>query len=87
MVCTLILKGKKVKLSILVALLCSLSFANDYYKEEKGKIDMHGGKGDKLLGNSSHFSNQKELNSLQDLTIKKPTEPSKPKQPIITQEK
>lgn len=75
------------KLSIFVALLCTSLFANNYYKQEKGKIDMHGGKGDKLLGNSLHFSNQKSLNSLQDLTIKKPKEPSKPKQPTIKIEK
>lgn len=75
------------KLSIIVAFLCTSLFANSYYTQEKGKIDMHGGKGDKLIGNSSHFSNQKSLNSLQDLSIKKPKEPSKPKQPNIKQEK
>ena len=62
------------KFNILIAFLAINIFANDYYKEEKGKIDMHGGKGDSLLGSSSHFTKQKSLNSLQDLSIKKPIE-------------
>lgn len=33
---------------------------------------MHGGKKDSLLGGSSHFSKQKSLNSLQDLSVKQP---------------
>ncbi|RXJ90446.1 hypothetical protein CRV01_04615 [Arcobacter sp. CECT 8983] len=60
------------KFSIFIILLCTSLFANNYYNKEKGKIDMHGGKGDKLLENSPHFSNQKDLNSLKDLSIKQP---------------
>ena len=56
----------------------SALFANYAYTEENsGKIDMHGGKGEKLLTNKSKFSNM-GMNSLGNIGIKKPTMPTKP---------
>lgn len=64
----------------------TLSFANYNYQEENsGKIDMHGGKADKLIQNKTNFSNT-NLNSLGSISISKPKEPIAPK-PLIQNQK
>lgn len=67
------------KYILLISIFLSVSYANyNYTNENSGKIDMHGGKSDKLLGNKNSFSN-KSLNSLG--TISKPKNPVLPKKP------
>lgn len=64
-------------LTITILLSTSL-FANYAFTgENTGKIDMHGGKGDKLLTNKNGFSNTK-TSPLSNIGIKKPTMPKKP---------
>lgn len=52
------------KITISLFMISTFSFANYAYSydEQKGQIDMHGGKGDKL-GSSSGFSNSLGLGS------------------------
>lgn len=65
-------------LTIAIFLSSSL-FANySFTGENTGKIDMHGGKGDKLITNKNGFSNKK-ISPLSDMGISKPTSPLAPK--------
>ena len=65
-------------LTIAIFLSTSL-FANySFTGENTGKIDMHGGKGDKLLTNKNSFSN-KGISPLSNMGINKPTSPLAPK--------
>ena len=61
-----------VKLSILITLLCSCLFANNNY-EQKGKIDMHGGKGDKIGGSFlGLFNKEKNKNDKEKIKLEDP---------------
>ena len=65
-------------LTIAIFLSTSL-FANYAFTgENTGKIDMHGGKGDKLLPNNNGFSN-KSISPLSNMGITKPASPLAPK--------
>lgn len=72
-------------LTITIFLSSSL-FANYAFTgENTGKIDMHGGKGDKLITNKNGFSN-KSISPLSNMGIAKPTSPFAPKA-LIEEEK
>ena len=58
------------KASILILLLINTIYANNAYNE-KGKIDMHGGKKDSL-SSGSFMSQGQEVKSLKELSIKEP---------------
>ena len=66
-----------------VLLLCSIFLINilfaDYNSDtqNKGKIDMHGGKSEMLLSNKNSLSNT-NMNSLGNIGISKPTTPVAP---------
>jgi len=74
------------KYILTIALFLSSSlYANySFTGENTGKIDMHGGKTDKLLTNKNKFSNNK-LNSLSNIGISKPVSPLAPK--VLIEEK
>lgn len=65
---------------LLSSLVLSTSlFANyAYQNENSGKIDMHGGKGDKLLSKPSTFS-KPNVSPLGNISIQKPSSPFAPK--------
>lgn len=63
----------------------NILYANYSFNNQNSKnIDMHGGKGDKLIDSKSSFSN-KNMNSL-SIGINKPKKPNAPK-PLISQDK
>ncbi len=66
------------KILISLVFISSLAFANYNSSEGLGKIDMHGGKGTKLLDKKSDFNSMK-LNSLNSLKLKEPAKPNAPK--------
>lgn len=69
-------------LTITIFLSSSL-FANYAFTgENTGKIDMHGGKGDKLITNKNKFLSP-NFNSLSDIKVTKPKAPTEPKELII----
>ena len=64
---------------IITIFLSSSIYANYAFTgENTGKIDMHGGKGDKLLTNKNTFSN-KGVSPLSNMGINKPSSPLAPK--------
>ena len=74
---------------ILTLFLGTSLFANYAFTgENSGKIDMHGGKKDKLLTNKNTFSNTKlnNLGSMGSMGISKPLMPKKPST-LIKEEK
>ena len=71
---------------LITTFLATSLFANYAYTgENSGKIDMHGGKGESLLGNNKKFTNS-NFNSLNDIGIMKPKAPTKPAE-LIKKEK
>lgn len=73
-------------LLIVTIFLTNILFANYAYTgQNSGKIDMHGGKSNSLLGNSNSLSNSK-LNSIENMGIAKPKEPITP-EALIKDEK
>lgn len=73
-------------LLITTIFLSNFLFANSIYNQNNsGKIDMHGGKEQKLLDEKNSLSN-KDLNKI---GVIKPTLPNKPKEPenLIKKEK
>ena len=66
-----------------VLLLCSIFLINilfaDYNSDtqNKGKIDMHGGKSEMLINNKNSLSNT-NFNNLNDIEINKPLAPKAP---------
>lgn len=75
---------KKIILSSLF--FTNILFANyAFTNENAGKIDMHGGKSEKLLNNKNSLSNT-NFNNLGNIGITKPLEPTAPQQ-LIKQEK
>jgi len=74
------------KIFLLSILFISTSlFANYAYQgENSGKIDMHGGKGDKLSSGASKFKSA-TISPLGGLAIDKPTSPFSPS-PLIKKE-
>ncbi len=63
----------------------NILYANYSFNNQNAKnIDMHGGKGDNLIGSKKDFSN-KNFNSL-SIGINKPKKPNAPK-PLIPQNK
>ena len=74
-----------------VLLLCSIFLINilfaDYNSDtqNKGKIDMHGGKSEMLINNKNSLSNT-NFNNLNDIEINKPLAPKAPTM-LIKQEK
>ena len=74
------------KTLLMTIILASALFADYSYTEgNSGKIDMHGGKGDKLLTNKSKFSNM-GMNPLSNIGVKKPIMPTKPSN-LVKEEK
>lgn len=70
---------------LIMIFLASSLFANYAYKgENSGKIDMHGGKSDKLINGSSKFSTP-SIKPLGSIGLAKPKEPVKP-QGLIKEE-
>lgn len=65
------------KLLLSLIFFTSLLFAN-YQNQEKGKIDMHGGKGDSLLSGKSDIS-KPSIKPLSGISIDKPSSPFGPK--------
>jgi len=67
------------KYLVLITLFLSTSlFANYAYQgENSGKIDMHGGKGDKLSSSTSKFKNA-TISPLGGLAVEKPKSPFSP---------
>ena len=69
-------------LTITIFLSSSL-FANYAFTgENTGKIDMHGGKSDKLIINKNTFLSP-NFSSLSDIKVRKPKAPKEPKELII----
>jgi len=69
-------------LTITIFLSSSL-FANYAFTgENTGKIDMHGGKSDKLIINKNTFLSP-NFSSLSDIKVSKPKAPTEPKELII----
>jgi len=76
----------KILITSFIFLTTSL-FANYAYDNNNfGKIDMHGGKSDKLNTGKNKFSNDK-FNTLGEVGINKPTMPMKPTTLIKKEEK
>lgn len=72
---------------IIFILLANIAFANYVYENQgKGKIDMHGGKGDSLINDKSSFSNS-NFNKLGTLGTKKDSISSKSETKIKTEKK
>lgn len=65
-------------LPIVTIFLSNLLFANSIYNQNNsGKIDMHGGKEQKLLDEKNSLSNR----DLDKIGVIKPTLPNRPKEP------
>uniref|UniRef100_UPI004047388B hypothetical protein n=1 Tax=Aliarcobacter sp. TaxID=2321116 RepID=UPI004047388B len=61
----------------------NILFANyAFTNENAGKIDMHGGKGEKLINHKNSLSN-KNFNNLGNIGIEKPSTPNEPKLPSL----
>lgn len=71
-------------LTITLFLSTSLYANYTFTGENTGKIDMHGGKADKLLINKNKFSNK--VNTLSNIGIVKPSSPLAPKELIEKKE-
>jgi len=70
---------------IMISIITTMSlYANySYGGNNMGKIDMHGGKEQKLVPNQMKMNN---FNGLNNLSINKPTNPDKPEVKNLTEE-